>query len=206
MTRQNWVHAKPWHQKGTSLHVSFPAGPTICWEAHTTWAICPLIFAFLHGCWRRRYQRPGWAPTVLHSQDEECVCVCVAEVREVPLACVLWAFSCFLLWSSFSSLHPTRSLCLRLLVCSTLTVGIGGRAWEGVTASHRDTACSVNTERGAGRAANGAQPPGAECSGRRVHQELKWWILYSSVPLFYALWDPSAVGWNSCVKNNCHSA
>lgn len=43
----------------------------------------------------------------------------------------------------------------------------------GVTASHRDTACSVNTGRGARRAAHGAQPPGAEGSGRRVHQELK---------------------------------
>lgn len=70
----------------------------------------------------------GWLPTVLHSQNEECICVCVsacvwvwvcvAGVSEVPLACVLWAFSCFLLWSSLSSLHPTRSLRLRLLVCT----------------------------------------------------------------------------------------
>lgn len=77
--------------------------------------------------WRGN-RRPGWAPTVLPSQDEECLCVCAsvceAEVREVPLACVLWAFSCFLLWSSLSSLHPTRSLRLRLLVCSTPTLGL----------------------------------------------------------------------------------
>lgn len=40
-------------------------------------------------------------------------------------------------------------------------------------ASHTDTTCSVNTERGAGRAAHGAQPLGAKCSGWRGHQELK---------------------------------
>ncbi len=187
--------------------------PTICWEAHTTWATCPLLFAFLHGCWMRGNQRPGWAPIVLLRQDEECVsmCVCVCVWRRSERCLLLVCFelfhaSCFdLLSHPFIPHTPCASGFWFAAHRRWGWRGMGG--WgRGVTASHRDTACSVSTGRGAGRAAHGAQSPGAEGSGWRVHQELKWCILYSPLLFFYALLDLPTVGWNSCVKNNCHSA
>lgn len=132
MTSQNWVHAKPWHQQRASLQCLVPSRSQPSAKRLTRperYALSSLPFYTAAGGGVTRVQGGRQRFCIARMKS---VCVCVAEVREVPLACVLWAFSCFLLWSSFSSLHPTRSLRLRLLVCSTLTVGLKRDGGEGM--------------------------------------------------------------------------
>lgn len=201
-TGHNWVWAIG-NTSGLVPSRSYPSAERLTWPELR--ALSSLPFSTAAGTGGTRGQG-GRQSFWLARMKRVCVCVCVGEVREVPLACVLWAFSCFLLWSSPSSFHPTRSLCLRPLVCSTPMAGLGrnlGGGWLPLT----ETLLVLSIlEEMRGELPMGAQPPGTEASGRRDHQELKWCTLYTSLLLFYTLLDPPTVGWNSCMKNNCHSA
>lgn len=113
----------------------------------------------------------GWLPTVLHSQNEECMCVCLyvcefecvwqGSVRCLSLVCFeLFHASCFDLLSHLFIPHAPCASGFWFAHRQRSRRGMGGGHGA---ASHTDTTCSVNIERGAGRAAHGAQPPGAEC-------------------------------------------
>lgn len=127
-----------------------------------------------------------------HTRGEKCVCV-LRSGRCLLLVCFeLFHASCFDL--PLSSLHPTRSLSLRLLVCSTPTRwGCGGG--DNSLSQRSCLSCQCRE-----RAVH--WPRLLHNVGGRGSPRAK---LLHSVQSSAPLRSPIS-GTESCVKNNCHGA
>lgn len=132
------------HVRSCSQQFLTSAAETLAWPE--PWA---LSWALFYVC--EANYRPEWAPIALFSQPAcVCVCECVWRWGRLLSPVCFQLFHAPSLWCSLSSVHPTRSLRLGLLVCSTPTLGLRegwGESWGCVAASHRDAACSVNPGR-----------------------------------------------------------
>lgn len=181
--RINWCVLHFWHQQGMSLQVRVPAGPNHLLKgshdlSNVPSALC--LFARLLGKPKGGLWPLCATRTCVFVRSILCVC---AQVSEVTLACVLWAFSCAsaLIFSPIPSSHT-----LSLPEASGLqhidnVAGGAALCVCGGGTSHREAACSMGAGRGAGRELfRGAQSPGAESGGWGVvHQELKWCTVLS---------------------------